>query len=100
MTQVNLQRYKRGSDEQGYALEALARVLVKYDKNAIKKATGKTNAELLGEFQKEHTKIEKRNEEEFNLRSYNFIQSEKSEGQKQWEHAWLDWVEKKNIETQ
>jgi hypothetical protein len=100
MTQVNLQQYKRGSDEQGYALEALARVLVKYDKNAIKKATGKTNAELLSEFRKEHTKIEERNEEIDRELAYNFIQSEKSEGQKQWEHAWLDWVEKKNIETQ
>ena len=56
--------------------------------------------EILVDYQREHRKIEERNEEINRELAYNFIQSEKSEGQKQWEKAWLDWVEKKNIETQ
>ena len=94
---TNLQQH---SDECGYALEALARLLNRYDRIAVETAVGKSTMEILVDYQKEHRKIEERNEEINRELAYNFIQSEKSEGQKQWEKTWLDWVEKKNIETQ
>jgi hypothetical protein len=94
---TNLQQH---SDECGYALEALARLLNKYDRIAVETAVGKSTMEILVDYQREHRKIEERNEEINRELAYNFIQSEKSEGQKQWEQTWLDWVEKKNIETQ
>ena len=93
-------KLQQHSDECGYALEALARLLNKYDRIAVETAVGKSTMEILVDYQREHRKIEERNEEINRELAYNFIQSEKSEGQKQWEKAWLDWVEKKNIETQ
>jgi hypothetical protein len=93
-------KLQQHSDECGYALEALARLLNKYDRIAVETAVGKSTMEILVDYQREHRKIEERNEEINRELAYNFIQSEKSEGQKQWEQTWLDWVEKKNIETQ
>ena len=97
-------KLQQHSDECGYALEALGKLLSKYEKKhsraIVETAVGKNTIEILGDYRKEYRKIEKRNEEINMELTYNFIQSEKSEGQKQWEQAWLDWVEKKNIETQ
>jgi len=93
-------KLQQHSEECGYALEALARLLNRYDRIAVETAVGKSTMEILVDYQKEHRKIEERNEEINRELAYNFIQSEKSEGQKQWEKTWLDWVEKKNIETQ
>ena len=97
-------KLQQHSDECGYALEALGKLLSKYEKKhsraIVATAVGKNTIEILGDYRKEYRKIEKRNEEINMELTYNFIQSEKSEGQKQWEQAWLDWVEKKNIETQ
>jgi hypothetical protein len=92
-------KLQQHSDECGYALEALGKLLSKYEKKhnraIVETAVGKNTIEILGDYQKEYRKIEKRNEEEFNLRSYNFIQSEKSEGQRQWEQSWIDWLKNK-----
>ena len=97
-------KLQQHSDECGYALEALGKLLSKYEKKhsraIVETAVGKNTIEILGDYRKEYRKIEERNEEINMELTYNFIQSEKSEGQKQWEQAWLDWVEKKNIETQ
>ena len=97
-------KLQQHSDECGYALEALGKLLSKYEKKhsraIVETAVGKNTIEILGDYQKEYRKIEELKEEINRELTYNFIQSEKSEGQKQWEHAWLDWVEKKNIETQ
>ena len=97
-------KLQQHSDECGYALEALGKLLSKYEKKhsraIVETAVGKNTIEILGDYQKEYRKIEERNEEIDRELAFNFIQSEKSEGQKQWEQAWLDWVEKKNIETQ
>ena len=97
-------KLQQHSDECGYALEALGKLLSKYEKKhsraIVATAVGKNTIEILGDYRKEYRKIEKRNEEINMELTYNFIQSEKSEGQKQWEQTWLDWVEKKNIETQ
>ena len=97
-------KLQQHSDECGYALEALGKLLSKYEKKhsraIVETAVGKNTIEILGDYRKEYRKIEKRNEEINMELTYNFIQSEKSEGQKQWEQTWLDWVEKKNIETQ
>jgi hypothetical protein len=92
-------KLQQHSDECGYALEALGKLLSNYEKKhnrtIVETALGKNTIEILGDYQKEYHKIEKRNEEEFNLRSYNFIQSEKSESQKQWEKSWIDWLKNK-----
>ena len=97
-------KLQQHSDECGYALEALGKLLRKYEKQhgrtIVETAVGKNTIEILGDYQKEYRKIEERNEEIDRELAFNFIQSEKSEGQKEWEHAWLDWVEKKNIESQ
>ena len=97
-------KLRQHSDECGYALEALGKLLSNYENKhnraIVETAVGKNTIEILDDYQKEYRKIEERNEEIDRELAYNFIQSEKSEGQKQWEHAWLDWVEKKNIETQ
>jgi len=74
-------KLQQHSDECGYALEALGKLLRKYEKQhgrtIVETAVGKNTIEILGDYQKEYRKIEKRNEEIQNTINYNFIQSEK-----------------------
>ena len=88
-------KIQQTSDECGYALEAFGKVLQNNDIKAIEKAVGKPHIELVMEYQKEYRKIEKRNEEIQNTINYNFIQSEKSEGVREWEQSWIDWLKEK-----
>jgi len=94
-------KLQQHSDECGYALEALGKLLSNYEKKhnrtIVETAVGKNTIEILGDYQKEYRKIEKRNEEIDNERNYNFIQSEKSEGYKAWEQGWINWV--KNLKN-
>ncbi len=92
-------KLQQHSDECGYALEALGKLLSKYEKKhsraIIETAVGKNTIEILGDYQKEYRKIEKRNEEIQNTINYNFIQSEKSEAVREWEQSWIDWLKNK-----
>ena len=92
-------KLQQHSDECGYALEALGKLLSNYEKKhnraIVETAIGKNTIEILGDFQKEYRKIEKRNEEIQNTINYNFIQSEKSEGVREWEQSWIDWLKEK-----
>jgi len=92
-------KLQQHSDECGYALEALGKLLSKYEKKhnkaIVETAVGKNTIEILGDYQKEYRKIEKRNEEIQNTINYNFIQSEKSEGVREWEQSWIDWLKEK-----
>ena len=42
------------------------------------------------EYQKEYRKIEIRNQQIQNEMNFNFVQSEKTEAYKEWEHTWID----------
>tara|TARA_B100000497_G_C7579189_1_gene348740 strand:+ start:239 stop:550 length:312 start_codon:yes stop_codon:yes gene_type:complete len=92
-------KLQQHSDECGYALEALGKLLSKYEKKhnraIIETAVGKNTIEILGDYQKEYRKIEKRNEEIQNTINYNFVQSEKSEAVREWEQSWIDWLKEK-----
>ena len=92
-------KLQQHSDECGYALEALGKLLRRYEKKhnrtIVETAVGKNTIEILGDYQKEYRKIEKRNEEIQNTINYNFIQSEKSEGVREWEQSWIDWLKEK-----
>jgi|TARA_R100001463_G_scaffold130357_1_gene189682 hypothetical protein len=92
-------KLQQHSDECGYALEALGKLLRKYEKQhgrtIVETAVGKNTIEILGDYQKEYRKIEKRNEEIQNTINYNFIQSEKSEAVREWEQSWIDWLKNK-----
>ncbi len=92
-------KLQQHSDECGYALEALGKLLSKYEKKhnraIIETAEGKNTIEILGDYQKEYRKIEKRNEEIQNTINYNFVQSEKSEAVREWEQSWIDWLKEK-----
>ena len=92
-------KIQQHSDECGYALEALGKLLSNYEKKhnraIIETAVGKNTIEILDDYQKEYRKIEKRNEEIQNTINYNFIQSEKSEGVREWEQSWIDWLKEK-----
>ena len=92
-------KLQQHSDECGYALKALGKLLSNYEKKhnraIVETAIGKNTIEILGDFQKEYRKIEKRNEEIQNTINYNFIQSEKSEGVREWEQSWIDWLKEK-----
>ena len=94
---TNLQQH---SDECGYALEALARLLNKYDRIAVETAVGKSTMEILVDYQKEHRKIEKRKEKIEREIAYNFVQSEKSEAEKEWENSWTDWAKNKQTTSE
>ena len=94
---TNLQQH---SDECGYALEALARLLNKYDRIAVETAVGKSTMEILVDYQKEHRKIEKRNNEIEREIAYNFVQSEKSEAYREWENSWIDWTKNKQTTSE
>mgnify|MGYP003109863457 FL=1 len=93
-------KLQQHSEECGYALEALARLLNKYDRIAVETAVGKSTMEILVDYQKEHRKIEKRNEEIEREIAYNFVQSEKSEAEKEWENSWLDWSKNKQTTSE
>ena len=60
-------KLQQHSDECGYALEALGKLLSKYEKKnsraIVETAVGKNTIEILGDYQKEYRKIEERNEE-------------------------------------
>ena len=92
-------KIQQHSDECGYALEALGKLLRRYEKKhnrtIVETAVGKNTIEILGDYQKEYRKIEKRNEEIENTINYNFIQSEKSEAYRLWEQSWIDWLKEK-----
>ena len=92
-------KLQQHSDECGYALEALGKLLSNYEKKhnraIVETSVGKNTIEILNEYQKEYRKIEKRNEEIQNTINYNFIQSEKSEGVREWEQSWIDWLKEK-----
>tara|TARA_R100001082_G_scaffold96010_2_gene63415 strand:+ start:118 stop:426 length:309 start_codon:yes stop_codon:yes gene_type:complete len=92
-------KLQQHSDECGYALEALGKLLRKYEKQhgrtIVETAVGKNTIEILGDYQKEYEKIEKRNKEIENELNYNFIQSEKSEAYRLWEQSWIDWLKNK-----
>ena len=88
-------KIQQTSDECGYALEAFGKVLQNNDIKAIEKAVGKPHIELVMEYQKEYRKIEVRNREIENEVNFNFIQSEKSEGVREWEQSWIDWLKEK-----
>ena len=92
-------KLQQHSDDCGYALEALGKLLSKYEKKhnraIIETAVGKNTIEILDDYQKEYRKIEKRNEEIQNTINYNFVQSEKSEAVREWEQSWIDWLKEK-----
>jgi len=92
-------KIQQHSDECGYALEALGKLLSNYEKKhnraIVETSVGKNTIEILNDYQKEYRKIEKRNEEIQNTINYNFIQSEKSEGVREWEQSWIDWLKEK-----
>ena len=92
-------KLQQHSDECGYALEALGKLLSNYEKKhnraIVETAIGKPHIELIMEYQKEYKKIEIRNREIENEMNFNFIQSEKSEAYKEWENSWIDWVKSK-----
>jgi len=93
-------KLQQHSEECGYALEALARLLNKYDRIAVETAVGKSTMEILVDYQKEHRKIETRNNEIEREIAYNFVQSEKSEAEKEWENSWLDWSKNKQTTSE
>ena len=92
-------KLQQHSDECGYALEALGKLLSNYEKKhnraIVETSVGKNTIEILNDYQKEYRKIEKRNEEIQNTINYNFIQSEKSEAVREWEQSWIDWLKEK-----
>ena len=56
--------------------------------------------EILVDYQKEHRKIEKRNNEIEREIAYNFVQSEKSEAYREWENSWIDWTKNKQTTSE
>ena len=92
-------KLQQHSDECGYALEALGKLLSNYEKKhnraIVETAVGRNTIEILGDYQKEYRKIEVRNREIENEVNFNFIQSEKSEAVREWEQSWIDWLKEK-----
>ena len=92
-------KLQQHSDECGYALEALGKLLSNYEKKhnraIVETAVGRNTIEILNDYQKEYRKIEVRNREIENEVNFNFIQSEKSEAVREWEQSWVDWVKSK-----